>query len=85
METTIISHSGFQKYVKMSDKMSDREKEFLKLLIKELEHNEFVTTTQMSNTANVLVSTVRRYMAKFCEWGIIVSDGKNRGAKYYLV
>lgn len=69
---------------KMSDKMSDKENDFLEKLIKTLEEDEFVTTNHMSNITGIPVSTVRRYMKKFCELDIINSQGKNKSTKYCL-
>ncbi len=68
----------------MSDKMSDKEHDFLEKLIKTLEEDEFVTTNHMSNITGIPVSTVRRYMKKFCELDIINSQGKNKSTKYCL-
>lgn len=68
----------------MSDKMSDKENDFLEKLIKTLEEDEFVTTNHMSNITGIPVSTVRRYMKKFCELDIINSQGKNKSTKYCL-
>lgn len=65
-------------------KMSDKENDFLEKLIKTLEEDEFVTTNHMSNITGIPVSTVRRYMKKFCELDIINSQGKNKSTKYYL-
>lgn len=69
---------------KMSDKMSNKENNFLGKLIKTLEEDEFVTTNHMSNITGIPVSTVRRYMKKFCELDIINSQGKNKSTKYCL-
>ena len=88
LETTIMKREGFEEVLKMSDKMSDkmseREKEFLRSLISELEISGYVTTKHMSDIAKVPISTARRYMIRFCELGIIFSNGKNKGTKYYL-
>lgn len=77
---------------KMSDKMSDmlgdkltgKEKVFLEILIKQLNEDKYVTTTVMSNITRIPSSTIRRYMKKFCELGILVSEGKNKSTQYRL-
>ena len=76
----------------LSDKMSDmlgdkltvKEKMFLKILIKQLKEDKYVTTTVMSNIARIPPSTIRRYMKKFCELGILVSEGRNKRTQYRL-
>lgn len=65
-----------------SDKMS--KKIFLEMLIKQLKTDEYVTMTAMSNITNIPTSTVRRYMKKFCELGVLTSAGKNKSTQYRL-
>ena len=69
---------------KMSDKMTEKEKMFFEILIKCLSIEEYVTTSSMSKITNMPISTVRRYLMKFCELRILYSVGKNKGTKYYL-
>ena len=69
---------------KMSDKMSDKEKLFYGSLLQAFGNSEYVTTKIMSEVTGMADSTVRRYMNKFCDFGIIKADGKNKGTKYYL-
>ncbi len=77
---------------KMSDKMSDKvrdkltgkEKAFLEILISQLIEDKYITTTIMSNITGVPISTIRRYMKKFCELDILVSEGKNKSTQYRL-
>lgn len=45
---------------------------------------EFVTTRTMSEITGMAESTIRRYLLRFRNLGIIRSGGKNRGTKYYL-
>lgn len=68
----------------MSDKMSDKEKIFLEKLNQQLSEKKYVTTSMMSSITQIPISTVRRYMTKFCELGILATEGKNRGKKYYI-
>lgn len=68
----------------LSDKLTGKEKAFLKTLISQLKENEYVTTTIMSNITSVPTSTIRRYMKKFCELGILASKGKNKSTQYWL-
>lgn len=70
---------------KVSDKMSDKEKMFYRFLLQAFGTADFVTTKIMSELTGMAESTTRRYLTKFCEWGILESDGKNRGTKYYLL
>lgn len=69
---------------KMSDKLNKREKSFLETLVKQLKIVEYVTTTDMSNITNIPASTIRRYMKKFCELGILSVEGKNKNTQYRL-
>ncbi len=83
----LFIHEGFLKEInerKMSDKMSDKEKMFFEVLLKQFAINEYVTTANMADVSGVPVSTVRRYMTKFCKLGVVYSEGKNKGTKYYL-
>lgn len=65
--------------------MSDKEKYFYNLLLQTFENSEYVTTKIMAKVTGMAESTTRRYLNKFCDFGIVKSDGKNRGTKYYLV
>lgn len=69
---------------KMSDKLTGKEKAFLEILISQLIEDEYITTSIMSNITGVSISTIRRYMKKFCELGILVSEGKNKSTQYRL-
>lgn len=75
---------GFASDFEMSDKMSDKEKMFYRLLFRAFETADFVTTKTMSGITGMAESTTRRYLTKFCNMGLIQSDGKNRGTKYLL-
>lgn len=66
------------------DKLTEKEKLFLEILIRQLSEDEYVTTTVMSNITRIPSSTIRRYMKKFCELGILVSEGKNKSTRYRL-
>lgn len=68
----------------LSDKLTGKEKVFLEILIKQLKEDKYVTTTVMSNITRIPPSTIRRYMKKFCELGILVSEGKNKSTQYRL-
>lgn len=68
----------------LSNKLTGKEKVFLEILIKQLKEDKFVTTTVMSNITRIPTSTIRRYMRKFCELGILVSEGKNKSTQYRL-
>ena len=68
----------------LSDKLTGKEKVFLEILIKQLNKDKYITTTVMSNITGIPASTIRRYMKKFCELDILVSEGKNKSAQYRL-
>lgn len=68
----------------LGDKLTGKEKVFLEILIKQLNEDKYVTTTVMSNITRIPSSTIRRYMKKFCELGILVSEGKNKSTQYRL-
>lgn len=69
---------------KMSDKLNGKEKVFLEILIKQLKEDKYVTTTVMSSITRIPASTIRRYMKKFCELSILVSERKNKSTQYRL-
>lgn len=83
--TIILVRAGFESIIKMSDKMSDKEKIFYSLLIQSFENVDFVTTEIMSDVTGMSKATTRRYMSKFCNFEIIKSEGKKKGTKYYLL
>lgn len=85
LNTIIHIHDKFGDNYKMSDKRSDKERKFHALLLKSFEDSAFVTTKIMSESTGMAQSTARRYLNRFCDLGIIKSDGKNRGTKYYLL
>ena len=89
LNTIIHIRDGFKNSSKMSDKlsdkMSDKEKLFYSLLLQMFESSDYVTTKIMREITGMAESTTRRYLNKFCDFGIIKSDGKNRGTKYYLL
>ena len=69
---------------KVSDKLTGKQKVFLEILISQLKEDKYVTTTVMSNITGIPTSTIRRYMKKFCELGILTSEGKNKNTQYQL-
>lgn len=81
LNTILYIRDGFNSKIKMSDK----DKMFYSLLLQEFESSDYVTTKMMSKIIGMAESTTRRYLNKFCDMGIIRSDGKNRGTKYYLM
>lgn len=85
LNTIIHVRNGFKNSSKMSDKMSDKEKMFYSLLLQAFESSDYVTTKIMAEITGMAESTTRRYLNKFCDFGIIKPDGKNRGTKYYPV
>ena len=92
MSDKVSEQASYQASDKMSDKMSDKvsdklkakEKVFLEILISQLEEEKYVTTTGLSNITSIPKPTIRRYMKKFCELGILVSQGKNKSTQYRL-
>lgn len=69
---------------KVSDKLSDKEQYFFTTFLTLVEQNGFVTTKAIAEVIKMPETTARRYLAKLCKLDIIVSDGKNRGRKYYM-
>jgi len=69
----------------MSDKMSDKEKALYNQLNKLVSADEYITTAMIAEEINIPISTVRRYMTRFCKLGIVRAEGKNRGKRYYLI
>lgn len=69
----------------MSEKLSDKEKKFIDIMIEEFKRNVYITTAIMVNASGMPISTVGRYMTKLCEMNIVYSEGKNKGTKYYLM
>lgn len=73
-----------KKAQKVSDKVSDKEQYFFTTFLTLVEQNGFVTTKAIAEVIKMPETTARRYLAKLCKLDIIVSDGKNRGRKYYM-
>ena len=67
---------------KVSDKMSDKEERFYRIMMEKLNAEGSVTTRVMAEASGMAFSTTRRYLTNFCERGIIIQNGKNRGVKY---
>ena len=67
---------------RMSDKMSDKEERFYRIMMEKLNAEGSVTTRSMVEASGMASSTARRYLAEFCEQGIIIQNGKNRNARY---
>ena len=66
------------------EKISDKEKRFMELLINQIQNNECVMTTVMADIIGVPASTVRRCLNKFCKLNVIRSEGEYKSKKYYL-
>lgn len=84
LETILYIQKEFDPKLKVSDKLSDKEKMFYRLLLGAFVEREFVTTKTMSEITSMAESTTRRYLLRFRDLGVIRPDGKNRGTKYYL-
>ncbi|MCI9652037.1 MAG: hypothetical protein HFH98_09245 [Lachnospiraceae bacterium] len=84
LETILYIQKEFDPKLKVSDKVSDKEKMFYRLLLGAFVEREFVTTKTMSEITGMAESTTRRYLLRFRDLGVIRPDGKNRGTKYYL-
>ena len=82
--TTFKMHKEFIVTDKMSDKMSDKEKVFYEIVTEYLKENQYITNADAVLIAKVSAPTVRRYLGKLCEYGLLESEGKNKGKKYYL-
>jgi len=88
MESFDTGKTKLKVYQKMSDMLSDKltgkEKVFLEILIKQLKEDKYITMTVMSNITRIPISTITRYMKKFCKLGTLVSEGKNKSTQYRL-
>ena len=71
----------------VSDKLpevSDKLQEFYELVIIQLKTLDFVSTGTIVSESNLSSSAIRRNLNKLCDLGILRTEGKNKGTKYYL-
>jgi len=81
---TIKKYSNKKMSDIVSDKMSDKmNEEFIK--IKEyLNNNDFLTSKDAVRIIGMSEATVRRYLNKYVELGLISAKGQNKARKYYI-
>ena len=75
-----------QKYCKMTDiltdKMTDKELQRLKILEVYFEKNNYIDNSEAQKILNVSDSTARRFLNKLVKNGILEAFGEKKGRKY---
>lgn len=92
LETTILIRAGFEKYVpmsesmskKMSESLSELERERLGAVIQYLVENEFVNSAVAAKILDVEVKTASRLLAKAEKNNILKSRGRTKSKIYVL-
>lgn len=69
---------------KMSNKMSNKEQERFKLIIRYLEKNDFITKTEAAKLLKVEDKTAQRLLSKAVELELLVTEGDFKGTVYKL-
>lgn len=69
---------------KLSDKLTKKEKTAYMLVKKYLETHDYITTTIASKLVNISPQTMRRYLTKFTELGLMEAQGHNKNRTYRL-
>ncbi|MGT2785170.1 Fic family protein [Streptococcus merionis] len=67
-----------------SDKMSDKELLYFKLLEKYLKKHGVIASRDFQNLSNLSPSAARRYLTRFTDLGLLVKKGQNRNRQYQL-
>jgi len=70
---------------KMADKLTGVTSEFLKKLMPYFNENEWLDTVTICKIANRPPTTVKRYLRKLTETGLLEAQGANRNRQYRLL
>lgn len=68
--------------LKMTDKMTDKELQRLKILEVYFEKNNYIDNSEAQKILNVSYSTARRFLNKLLKNGILEAIGEKKGRKY---
>ena len=68
--------------LKMTDKMTDKELQRLKILEVYFEENNYIDNSKVQKILNVSDSTARRFLNKLVKGGILEAIGERKGRKY---
>ena len=68
--------------LKMTDKMTDKELQRLKILEEYFEKNNYIDNSEVQKILNVSDSTARRFLNKLLKNGILEAFGEKKGRKY---
>ena len=66
----------------LTDKMTDKELQRLKILEKYFEKNNYIDNSEVQKILNVSDSTARRILNKLVKDGILEAFGEKKGRKY---
>ena len=66
----------------LTDKMTDKEFQRLKILKVYFEKNNYIDNSEAQKILNVSDSTARRFLNKFVKGGILKPIGEKKGRKY---
>lgn len=84
LETTIFIRDGFDTNGKMSDKMSDKEKDRMNIILSYLNNNKEITSSVAAKLLDIDTKTTSRLLSKAEKYGIVKGVGKNKPKKYIL-
>ena len=84
LETTIFIREGFDESGEMSDKMSDKEKDRMNIIIMYLKEHHEISSSIAAELLDVEVKTASRLLSKAEKCGIVQGEGKNKTKKYLL-
>ena len=68
--------------LKMTDKMTDKELQRLKILEEYFKKNNYIDNSEARKILNVSDSTARRFLNKLVKGGVLEAIGEKKGRKY---
>lgn len=71
-----------KKDLKMTDILTDKELQRLKILEEYFEKNNYIENNEAQKILNISDSTVRRFLNKLVKNGILEAFGEKKGRKY---
>lgn len=82
--STLKTYSLSKMSDKASDKLSDKEQIIYEKIEAYLQQHAFITNQKATALLNLSSASVRRYLAKLVENGLLVSQGERKNRVYYL-
>ncbi len=82
--TTLKSYSLSEMSDKLSDKLSDKEQQIYRKIQRYLTQYTVITNQKATRLLGLSPASVRRYLAKFVEFNLLVAEGERKKRIYYL-